>query len=82
MTTQLDSSSVQAHIDSRSNPHNITKDDILLDLVRNYPVAIEQEAFDGTVADRYVTPASLKAVFDGVLTRNGMLNAQGNPVLR
>jgi hypothetical protein len=70
------------HIEDLNNPHQLTKDDIGLGLVNNFTIATNAEAFAGTVADRFVTPALLREVFKGILTRRRMLNTTGLAILQ
>lgn len=49
-------SAYAAHAANQLNPHNVTKDQVGLFNVQNYPVATQQEAMDGTANDRYMTP--------------------------
>ena len=73
---------IQEHIESTNNPHHLTKNDIGLGLVNNFPIATPAEAFAGDVAERFVTPALLRDVFRGILTRRRMLNADGQAILQ
>lgn len=45
-----------AHAASKLNPHDVTKDQVGLFNLENYPVATEQEARAGVANDRYMTP--------------------------
>lgn len=78
MTIEAD---IQAHIDDLNNPHEVNKTDVGLGNVINHPVATIQEGLDGTPAQRYVTPAKLKDVFDGVLMRAGYMDSNRNVIL-
>lgn len=46
----------QEHVDNYENPHKVTKTQINLGLVENFPVATDSEAAAGTVKNRYMTP--------------------------
>lgn len=72
---------IQDHIDNTNNPHNITKAMLGLGGVENYPIATMPEAETGNRNDRYLTPLRLKAVFDGHLKREGLMDDDGNPIL-
>lgn len=48
--------SLQAHVSNIDNPHNVTKSQIGLGDVSNYPTAVESEAISGTATDRLITP--------------------------
>ena len=70
------------HIADTSNPHRITKEQIGLGHIENNPVATNAEAEAGTLVNRYVTPANLKSIFDGVLKRAGRMDASGNIIIK
>lgn len=44
------------HVNNQLNPHNVTKDQIQLANVQNYPVATAQQAQDGADNASYMTP--------------------------
>lgn len=46
---------LQSHIADKENPHGVTKAQVLLGSVENYPVATVAEAQAGTAANRYLT---------------------------
>lgn len=46
----------EAHAANTSNPHSVTKAQVGLSVVENYPVASRQEAEGGTASNRYMTP--------------------------
>ena len=48
------------HINNKSNPHNVTKEQIGLGSVSNYGVASQQEAQNGSVDNKYMTPLKTK----------------------
>lgn len=48
-----------SHVTDKSNPHGVTKSQVGLGNVQNYPVASVDEAKAGTRNDRYLTPMSL-----------------------
>lgn len=50
---------IQAHLDDKNNPHNVTKAQTGLGLVENYPPATLAEAQAGTATNRYMTPANV-----------------------
>lgn len=54
------------HVNNQANPHAVTKAQVDLALVENYPPATNAEAVTGTATNRYVTPANLKAVMQSV----------------
>lgn len=45
------------HLADTTNPHQVTKAQVGLGSVRNFPVATEAEAVAGTATNRYMTPA-------------------------
>src|SRR5690606_4114514 len=47
---------VAAHAGRTDNPHGVTKSQVGLGNVENYPVASQQEAEAGTASNRYMTP--------------------------
>lgn len=53
-----------AHYQNFNNPHNTTKEHIGLGDVLNAPMATDQEAIDGELADRYMNPKNNRAVLD------------------
>ena len=57
-----ESSVIGVHLASRANPHQVSKTQVGLGLVQNYPVATLAEAVAGTATDRYMTPALVKSV--------------------
>ena len=65
---------IQSHIDNFENPHNVTKEHIGLELIENYPIATKEEAYDGVIDERYITPYTLKYLFNGLLRRRGLMD--------
>ena len=59
-----DFSKWETHITNFNNPHKVTKAQVGLGKVENYPPATVAEAIAGTKAEAYLTPATLKAVLD------------------
>jgi hypothetical protein len=57
-----------AHVNDKTNPHAVTKEQTGLGLVENFPVANETEAVSGTAIDRYMTPALVESYVSGRLT--------------
>jgi len=49
-----------AHIADENNPHNTTKAQVGLGLLQNFPVASINEAIEGTLNNRYMTPLRVK----------------------
>lgn len=60
----LGGGSIQGHLTDYQNPHQTNKAQVGLALVQNYPMATNSEAVAGAAADRYMSPAATKAVFD------------------
>lgn len=52
---------LNAHINNLNNPHQVSKGQVGLGLVENYAVATTAEAQAGTVTNKYMTPALVKA---------------------
>lgn len=52
---------LNTHINNKSNPHVVTKTQIGLGSVENYPPATLSEAVDGLRNDRYLTPSTTQA---------------------
>jgi hypothetical protein len=52
---------LNAHIGRTDNPHQVTKSQVGLGSVENYPVASTAEAQTGTATNRYMTPALVKS---------------------
>lgn len=73
---------INAHIADLNNPHGITKEDIGLGGIANFVMASPVEAEAGNVPDRFVSPATLKDTFNGVLKREGLMDADGNVIFR
>lgn len=57
---------INSHISNQLNPHNVTKDQLVLGNVQNYPVATALEAQQGTASDRYMTPLRVKQAIDAL----------------
>lgn len=56
-----------AHIEDLTDPHLITKTQVGLPRVANYPVATQQQANDRVADDVYLTPALGKGTIDAVV---------------
>lgn len=52
------------HIADKANPHSVTKDQVGLDQVQNFPLANIAEAQAGTLNTRYMTPVRTKNFVD------------------
>lgn len=52
------------HIADKNNPHDVTKAQVGLSQVENYPVATPQQATDMVATDAYVVPANLRSSLD------------------
>lgn len=55
-TVSTDRHDLNVHIQAKTNPHDVTKDQVGLSKVENYAVATAAEAESGTVSDKYMTP--------------------------
>lgn len=72
---------VQPHITSRSNPHGVTKAQIGLPDVENYGIATNPEALQGALNTKYMTPLRTKEVVDAfnASTVQPHINNRNNP---
>lgn len=71
---------VTAHENRKDNPHAVTKTQVGLGNVPNYPVATEQEAVDGTSDDRFMTPLKVsKAIGATAGSLASHINNKNNP---
>lgn len=55
---------LQNHLDDFSDPHNVTKHQIGLGLLKNFAMASKQQSLDGTRDDLYLSPAVMKEAID------------------
>lgn len=55
------SKALNLHVSSRENPHSVTKAQVGLGSVDDYPIATDLEAMVGASTSSYITPAGLKA---------------------
>ncbi len=60
------SAALAAHVQDKSNPHAVTKDQVGLGNVGNYPIATNAIALAGTSTQHYITPSSLLYVVNQV----------------
>lgn len=58
------SSALNSHINNKSNPHQVNKDQIGLGNVDNFATATPDETKAGTANNLYITPFGLKAALD------------------
>lgn len=72
---------IQAHLNDMNNPHQVTKAQVGLGSVENFPPATLQEAQGGTATNRYVTPANVaQYVNQNVMpVINNHINDKNNP---
>lgn len=54
---------LEAHKDNKLNPHGVTKNQINLDKVENFPPATTTEAING-IPDRYIDPFNVHQIID------------------
>ncbi len=66
MNTNGSSAALTAHINNLNNPHQVTKDQVGLGSVQNYPVASVSEASDGTATNRYMTPSTVRTAIQSI----------------
>lgn len=77
---QLKLTSLNGHLEDRSNPHGVTKTQLGLELVNNYGIASAEECVLGESNTLYITPSGCKAAIDelAVAVINNHANQQ-NP---
>ncbi|MGG7281747.1 hypothetical protein, partial [Escherichia coli] len=58
LSTRIDgvNATLTTHTGNKSNPHGVTKAQVGLGSVQNFGVATTQEAIDGQVNNKYMTP--------------------------
>lgn len=59
------------HIERKDNPHNVTKSQVGLGSVSNYPVATKEQAEAGTDNDKYMTPLRTKEAIEALMPGGG-----------
>lgn len=59
---------ILGHVADHENPHNLTKAQIGLGNVENFPMAADTEVLLGVSAERYMTPANIKLLTDNYRT--------------
>ncbi|MCY1272369.1 hypothetical protein D9M68_17580 [compost metagenome] len=64
---QSNEGGLQDHVESTNNPHNVTKDQVGLGLVDNYPTAAPAEASGGIANNRFMTPLRTKQAIDALI---------------
>lgn len=80
ITAKLSSTGLSAHLTRNDNPHAVTKAQIGLGSVDNYPTATSAIAIAGTSTAHFVTPAGVKAALDNANTTfNTHLTNTSNP---
>ena len=72
---------LNAHTNNQNNPHNVTKSQVGLDQVENYPIASIPEATAGTSDLRYMTPLKVKNAIDvqALTPLNAHISNTSNP---
>lgn len=71
---------LNAHINNKSNPHEVTKAQVGLGNVQNYGIASNAEALAGTINTAYMTPLLVKNVIDQVMIPvNAHIGDRNNP---
>ncbi len=60
---------VTDHMNSRDNPHMVTKKQVGLEYVQNFPMANETEAAEGLRSDRYMSPKSTDVAVGAAVQR-------------
>lgn len=74
---QSNEGGLQQHIEDQANPHQVTKIQVGLGLVDNYPTATIAEATGGTANNRFMTPLRTKQLIDTVATA-ALVSHQGD----
>lgn len=72
---------LEQHVSDKSNPHEVTKTQVGLGNVENYPIASQSDMNSGTRNDRYATPLRVKQAIDehaGTLLNQHVAD-KGNP---
>jgi len=74
-------SSLEGHALRKDNPHAVTKEQVGLGSVDNYPTATIDEAREGTVNNRFMTPATTSAMLEDVVGSSlvGHIENMSNP---
>jgi hypothetical protein len=71
-----------AHISNLNNPHGVTKEQVGLGSVQNYPAASQSEAEAGTANNRYMTPQRTKQAIDALAPVKSVAGKTGNVSLQ
>ncbi|QBJ02710.1 tail protein [Pseudomonas phage Psa21] len=68
------------HLKDFGNPHRVTKDQTGLGLVQNFGMATNPEAIQGSLTNRYISPASMMAAINAIAVAplNAHITATGN----
>lgn len=76
-------SAIVNHIQRKDNPHNVTKVQVGLDKIENFPLASRQEVIDLSREDRYIDATRtdwVQEAFDNYLETLGLIDSDGNLV--
>lgn len=73
MITVTDLPGLAKHLDA-TDPHNLTKSDVDLENVQNFPVASSAEAKAGGVNNKYMTPLLTKLAIEALTSDEGLAN--------
>jgi len=68
--TAIALTALQQHLDDTSDPHSVTKKQVGLEFVENFPIATIIEALAGERIDRYMTPKLTKLAIDDNTSKN------------
>ena len=63
---------VNLHTTDRDNPHEVNKEQVELGNVENYGVATTEEATEGLVDDKYMTPAKVRSFMENLFSTSGV----------
>lgn len=71
---------IAQHVADLDNPHKVTKSQLGLSGIENYPIATQAQALAGDIDNLYLTPARLQDLFDGILQRENLIDANRNVI--
>lgn len=74
-------SAIVDHINRKDNPHNVTKAQVGLNHLQNFPLADRNEVLALSRNDRYIDAARtdwVQEAFDNYLVTKGLVDAEGN----
>lgn len=72
---------LEEHANSFNNPHGLIREHLHLENIKDKPLATMDQAYQGDVRGKHMTPLRLKEMFRGLLVRGGYIDEQGNPLI-